>query len=292
MNQPAMAQVGLPLQASPATGNVATQGTLQFYHPGTTPVVFNRPLIVRANTNTSSTSNSVSLNVRNNLTAGSVNYVGSVAVNGWRFADDLDFGAPNVAMFVGDSILNGTGPTTTPRMWPYIFKSFLASRGQRTRVVLKSVSGTTSSDHEAFRSAGYHDIRHADLIVYALGVNDAVTGVSPSTYTANLTAFWNWVASRYPESKLLVLGVSPLENNTSETNAVALRSAAAAFVASVNQPNRLAYINLGAAFDRTLTTTVYASTDTPGSRIHPNDTGHAAIASTIQAGWQALGWTV
>lgn len=291
LNLPALAQFAIPMQGPPQPGATANQGTHQFYHPGTSPVVFDSPILVRAHGNTSSASNSPSLNVRNNLTGGTVNYVGAVSVSGWRMADDIDFGAPRVAMFVGDSIINGTGPTISATMYPYIFKSYLASVGPRARVVLKSISGATSSDHEQYRAGGWHDINQCDLIFYGVGVNDAIGGVSGATFTANLTAFWSWASRRYPIAKVVILGASPLENNTQEAAAVTLRAAASAFVASVNAPNRLAFIDLGSSFDRTVTSN-YVGTDTPGSRLHPNNTGHAAIAATIQSGWAALGWAL
>jgi len=114
--------------------------------------------------------------------------------------------------------------------------------------------------------------------------------VSDATYEANLTAFWDWVGARYPDAKMIVCGVTPLENNTSETRADGLRTKAAAFVTAQNSP-RLKYINLGSAFDRTVSTN-YASTDTPGSRVHPNDTGHPLVATAFNTAFDALGLTL
>jgi lysophospholipase L1-like esterase len=164
------------------------------------------------------------------------------------------------------------------------------------RNVLKSESGSDSKEHEIARANGWHDIAQCDLCVYALGINDAVrTGTATATivseYLASLTAFWNWYRNRYPSGKMIVLGVAPLENNADETNAVALRSAASGFVANAAS-SMLGYINLGAAFDRAGGTTVYVTTDTAGSRIHPNNASHIAIGNVIATGWQALGWTL
>jgi lysophospholipase L1-like esterase len=289
LNQPGIVQLGFANIGPPTSAG--TQGFLQVYHPGTSPLVLTGPFMSRSYGTTGTAVGSWGMTIRTNLTGGSVNYVGSLSVIGWRLTDDFDFTAPKVAMFVGDSLLNGTGPTATPKMYPFIFKSYLNSIGQRVRVVLKSISGTTAEAHETYRAGGYHDINQCDLIVYQLGVNDAVSAVSGTTFTNYLTLFWNWASKRYPTAKMLILGVPPLENNTSEANAATLRTAAANYVASVNS-SRLAYINLGGSFDRTLGTTVYASSDTAGSRLHPNDTGHAAIAATLQTGWASLGWTV
>jgi lysophospholipase L1-like esterase len=288
LNQPALAQVGLATSI-PVVGG--SGNNWQFLASANTPIVIPANIISRAFGSTSGNVTSWGLNVRNNLTPGSVSYIGSINVAGWRFTDDLDFNAPKVAMFVGDSLLNGTGPTTTAKMYPFIFKSYLASQGQRVRICLKSLSGTKAADHELFRASGWHDIAQADLIVYALGVNDAGASVSGSSFVADLTRFWDWAKVRYPTAKMIVLGVPPIENNTSESAAASIRTAVSAWVTSVNS-SRLAYINLGGSFDRTLGATVYASSDTAGQRVHPNDTGHASMAATLQTGWASLGWTV
>jgi lysophospholipase L1-like esterase len=288
INQPALVQVGLATSI-PVVGG--SGNNWQFLASANTPIVIPANIISRAFGSTSGNVTAWGINVRNNLTAGSVSYIGSINVAGWRFTDDLDFSAPKVAMFVGDSLLNGTGPTTTAKMYPFIFKSYLASQGQRVRICLKSLSGTKASDHELFRASGWHDIAQADLIVYALGVNDAGASVSGSAFVTDLTRFWDWAKVRYPTAKMLVLGVPPLENNTSESAAASIRTAVSAWVTSVNS-SRLAYINLGGSFDRTLGATVYVSSDPAGQRVHPNDTGHAAMAATIQSGWDSLGWSV
>jgi lysophospholipase L1-like esterase len=215
---------------------------------------------------------------------------GALSAHGWAITDDFEWSAPKVALFVGDSILNGTGPTATARMWPFLVKSYWRSLGTRARIVLKSVSGSTSSDHEAWRAAGYHDIPQVDLVVYALGVNDAGTGVTDVTYTANLAAFWAHVSKRWPTAKMIVCGPTPIENNTAETRAAGLRAAGAAWVAA--QANaRLRFVDLGSAFNRAVSSN-YASSDTAGSRVHPNDTGNAAVGAAFQAAWPGLGITI
>ena len=98
-----------------------------------------------------------------------------------------------------------------------------------------------------------------------IGVNDAGGAVSGSAYTSNLTAFWSWASKRYPDAKMVICGVTPLENNTSEANAATLRSAASSYVSGVAD-SRLKYINLGSAFDRTVSSN-YVGSDPAGSRV-------------------------
>jgi lysophospholipase L1-like esterase len=230
----------------------------------------------------------VGLNVRRMLSAapGTDVIYGAVTANGNVITDDFNFAANKRVLFIGDSTLNGTGPTKTEKMWPFIVRNHLVDLGYDVRNILKSVSGSTTTDHELWRAGGYHDVADPALCVYSVGINDAGAAVSDATYTANLTAFWEWFSDRYSQGKMIVTGVTPLENNTSETRAAGLRAAASAYVTSVNSP-RLKYINLGGAFDRTVSSN-YAASDTPGSRVHPNDTGHAAVASTFITAFNAL----
>lgn len=209
---------------------------------------------------------------------------GTVSASGWTITDDFDWAAPKVAMFVGDSILNGTGPTATAKMWPFLVKSYWRSLGTRVRIVLKSVSGSTSGDHETWRAAGYHDVPQVDLVVYAVGVNDAITAATDAAYTANLAAFWSHTAKRWPAAKMIVCGPTPLGDNTAETRAAGLRAAAADWVAA-QADGRLKFVDLGAAFDRTVSGN-YVS-ESP--RVHPNNTGHAALGAAFQAAWPGLG---
>jgi lysophospholipase L1-like esterase len=232
----------------------------------------------------------ISVSVRNNLTAGNVSYRASLAVNGWKITDDMNYNAQRTALFVGDSILNGTsGPNTTSQVWATMVRNHLAEKsGLTTRMVLKSISGSTSADHELWRAGGYHDIQGADIGFYAVSVNDAGASIAPAAYIANVTAFWAWWAKRYPGAVLFVCGTTPLENNGSETNAVALRAAASAYVASVSSPF-LKYIDLSSSFDRTQGVTFYAGSDTAGSRVHPNTAGHASIGNAAIAALTAQG---
>lgn len=233
----------------------------------------------------------VSLNVRRMLSAapGTDEIYAAISVAGWAITDDFDFDAPITVLVIGDSILNGTGPSKTATMWAFRVKAYLLSLGIRARIVLKSVSGSTSADHETWRASGYHDIGKVDLIIDAVGVNDAGNAVADGPYIANKTAMWAWASKRYPGAKMLMCGPSPLENNTKETRAVGLRSALQSYVAGVSS-SRLKYLNFGTAFDRTVTSN-YVGTDTPGDRTHPNDTGHDSMFNVFAAAWSGFGWT-
>lgn len=232
------------------------------------------------------------LNVREMLSAapGTDTLSGGISLTGFEITDDLDWGAPKVMMFVGDSTFAGTGPTRTDRHWPFMFKKYLRDTyGTRARIAFKSRSGSTSADHELWRSAGWHDIEDCHLCVYNVSINDAVGAVSNATTIANMMAFWDWYKLRYPQGKMIICGTTPLENNTPEALAATLRTAIPVEIAlrPAAEQARLKFINLGSAFDRT-NATFYAGSDTPGSRIHPDDDGNAAISPVFNAAYAAL----
>lgn len=223
-------------------------------------------------------------------TPGTSPLYGGLSLTGFEITDDLDYGAPKVMMFVGDSTFAGTGPTRTDLHWPFMFKKYVRDTyGVRARIVFKSRSGSTTANHELWRSAGWHDIEDCHLCVYNVSINDAIGAVSNTTTIANMMAFWDWYRLRYPQGKMIICGTTPLENNTPEALAATLRTAIPAEIAlrSADQQARLKFINLGSAFDRTVAAN-YASTDTAGSRIHPDDDGNAAISPVFNAAYASL----
>lgn len=211
----------------------------------------------------------------------------SVSLNGYAITDDLNFDAEKTILAIGDSILNGTGPTKSANLWTFKVRDHLKSGGASVRIVQMANSGSTTSEHEAWRAGGRYDSVGADLVLYAVGANDASTGVAPAAYRANLEAFWNHARKRWPDALVVICGMSPVESNATHANAELLRAEAADFVADTSDA-RLKYVNLGAAFTRT-DAGYYASTDTAGSRVHPDDDGHAAIAATFTAAADAQG---
>lgn len=222
------------------------------------------------------------LNVRNNLTAGSVSYRGAVYVSGRVLTDDFEYDAPYLMVCAGDSTINGVGPTKTSAMWPFVFKRWLTDQGYRTRVVLKSRSGSTSTDHEAWRTAGWHGsvIGKPAIGVYNLGINDAVTAISSATHLANVQAYWDWWQAAYPNAPLIILGPTPLENNTSEAAAATYRTAVAAWV-TTEANAKLKFADPTDLWDRTASAN-YAASDTPGDRVHYVNSAHALVGGLLE----------
>lgn len=196
----------------------------------------------------------------------------TVSATGFSFADDLDFAASRTALFIGDSLLAGTGPTVKDNFLPWKIRRYYTDKGARIRMVNGAISGSTSGGHELLRQGGMYDHDKVGLIVYQLGTNDAAQAISASTTGANLATFIAWKKLRWPDAKMIVFGPPPAENNTTETALVAIRTALSDAVAAANDP-KVKFKSLAGAFDRAAGTTNYVSSDTAGSRLHPNDTG-------------------
>lgn len=205
----------------------------------------------------------------------------NVWASGWTLTDDLDYSAEKVILWDGDSITGaGTGITDKSKEYDWQVVEYFRAKGHSVRMVNFSIGGSASTLHESRRKLGAYNIPQADLICYSLGMNDAGQAIPTATYKTNVKNFIAWKQARYPQARMIVFGASPAENNTTETALALLRTAASEAVAEAND-NKVVYVNLGTAFDRTVSSN-YASSDAAGSRVHPNDAGHAAIYNVVK----------
>lgn len=200
--------------------------------------------------------------------------------------DDLDLAADKVMLVVGDSILNGTsGITDKTKSMEWMVRNYFRTRGKRIRIINKSISGSTSVDHERYRAHGAYDFPHVDYLHYQLGTNDA-GNVTTAAYKANVAAMIAHKKALYPNAQMVVWGSTPRQNNTVETALIALRTAAQEAVAEAND-SKVKFASLATAFDRTVEAN-YAAADTSGDKVHPNDASHAAAFGLMQTalnGW-------
>lgn len=203
-----------------------------------------------------------------------------VNVHGRLIYDDIDVDAGKLIFGIGDSIFNGVGATTKNACWMWGVKKFYEGKGIRSRVSLKSKSGSTSGDHKNWLDLGLYDSApKPDLFVYELMANDAAQSIPTATYLANMQKAVNWARARWPAAKILVVGCHGLENDPFEANAVAMRAAADGWVSGLGDA-QVKYVSLATAFDRKVAAN-FASTDTAGQRVHPSDAGRAAIISLL-----------
>lgn len=206
----------------------------------------------------------------------------TVNIHGRYIYDDLDVDAGKVIFGIGDSIFNNVGGTTKNACWVWGIKKYYESQGIRTRVSLKSKSGSTSGDHAAWHNLGLYDSAPTPaLFIYELMANDAAQSVPTANYLANMQKVVNWARARWPNAKILITGTHGLESDAFETNAAAMRTAAQTWVTGLGD-SRVKFLSLAGAFDRKVASN-FASTDTAGQRVHPSDAGRAAIQSVINA---------
>lgn len=196
---------------------------------------------------------------------------------GYAIYDDFNFAADKVGLVIGDSILNSTaGVTSKSQSMEWLTRGHFQVAGTNLRLINKSISGSTTADHETRRALGVFDFPQVDYIHYMLGTNDAGNGVASAVTQANAAAMIAWKRQRYPNATMVVYGPTP-RSDTFETNLIAARTALQAAVTAANDPKVL-YCSLAAAFDRTNTGN-YAASDA----IHPNATGHAAAYAVIDS---------
>jgi len=257
------------------------QELMQVVMSPSTPLVIPVRTIVRPSASqTAGIGGAPQASIRNVYDADKTGVNFAMYAQGWSLTDDLDYAAPKTMLWIGDSITaGGTGPTVKSNQYDWRVRKYYRDKGIRVRMVNMSLSGQTSVVLESRRALGVYDGIPADLICYSPGINDASQAVSASTYRANVDAVIAWKKAIHPKAELIVFGPTPAENNTTETAAAALRAQATAAVTAAADA-KVSYCNLGAAFDRTVSSN-YASSDSAGSRVHPNDAGHAAIWAVV-----------
>jgi len=207
-----------------------------------------------------------------------------VNFNGLVLTDSQNFDGNNLCLWVGDSITAMSGLPQNNIAYKYqlhthMVNNYLISKGKDTRLSVQAVGGTTSTQGESARLRGFFDgPGKAQYYFYHFGMNDTSTS-NPSVYTANIGKFINWALSKNSSAKIIILGITPAENATTNTNAIALRAGASAFVSGLSLSN-VYYCELGSAFDR-LNSSFYSTADSAGDRVHPNVAGMAAIYNVI-----------
>lgn len=208
-------------------------------------------------------------------------------VAGYRVTSDYNWSSRRTLLWIGDSIANGSGMTNASSLDPAVnftfqARNWLNDRGYDYRLIQKTWGGAWTNDSEKWRQIGALDTAFPDrcgIVMFNMGAND---WSAPATALANLQIFVPWALLKYPNAIIVVCGPTPAENNTTEAGIATIRSNFSAYVAGLANA-RVKYLNLGTAFDRTAGTTYYSTADTPGSRIHPNSAGCAAIGSVITA---------
>jgi lysophospholipase L1-like esterase len=204
---------------------------------------------------------------------------------GWRITDDFNLHARRTVLWVGDSIARGSGlpaggsTLQKDQMYTFAVRNYLNASGHDYRLIVKATGGMTTTLGEQWRKDGVIDTScpyKAGLVFYQLGTNDSA---APATALTNLGLFVPWALQRFPLAIIVVLGPPPAENNTTEAGLVTIRSNYASYVSGLANA-RVQFVDLGSAFDRTVTSN-YSTSDTPGSRVHPSAAGMVAMSAVL-----------
>lgn len=205
---------------------------------------------------------------------------------------------------LGDSITRGlTVPADCIRsdMYYSMGIDYLHTRGVDIQWIPKALGGITTAVGDYWLKYGMLDHMTGAVFNYALGTNDAIQGISLATSVANLRRMIDWMGYKF--RKITVFGPPPLNNTTSENNAVLLRQAFKDVVDSYGNGNIL-FCNLAHnyiedpgydnppspdnpanyVFDRTNNAGFYTSSDS----IHPNIAGNQAIGGNSYVPWLAI----
>lgn len=241
--------------------------------------------------------NSVTLPLREVFTAGSAMSAGlrdgdgttaltaCVNLSGYYVTADLNYNAEKVALFIGDSIMRGTTMGSTPYTsyatilnatrpeahFAFQVRNHFQQRGEDLRIVIKAMGSYSAREMGFFLDAGWLDIPQADIIFYQLGVNDTTKGTTNPQFQAELDRVVAWRNRVFPDSKLVFVGATPLNNSTNETTLSGFRSLAAAMA---NPAQNIYYFSLATSFDRTVLTN-YTSSD----GVHPNIATNVLVAN-------------
>lgn len=221
----------------------------------------------------------------------------SAMVSGVRMTADFNFSAKKVMMWIGDSITLGTAMggnsyssylNTSTSISPLDHFAFQArnkfqTKGVDCRLVIKAMGSHTSKQMGYWIKQGWFDIDQCDCIFYQLGVNDATLGTTDGEFTAEINRVIDLRNRKFPSAKLVLVGDTPLNNSTSETRLAQLRAIKASFASDTN---KIYYMNLGNAFDRTVLTNYTSSDGT-----HPNIASNLLVGNTISSWIDANNFT-
>ncbi|MFD0764023.1 arylesterase [Mucilaginibacter lutimaris] len=176
-------------------------------------------------------------------------------------------------LFFGDSLTAGYGlANAAAESFPALIGTKLKAEGFNYQVINAGVSGDTTSG--GLSRLSYWLNKPVDVFVLELGINDIRRGVPPNTITHNLKLIINNVKSKYPQVKIVLLGME-IPVFLGGDIAVAFNGIYKKLAAD----NRLAFVPFllaGVAGVKHLNL---------WDRLHPSAEGYKVVAETV---WPAL----
>ncbi|AMR31936.1 arylesterase [Mucilaginibacter sp. PAMC 26640] len=109
-------------------------------------------------------------------------------------------------LFLGDSLTAGYGlANSSTESFPALINEKIRSETLPYQIINAGLSGDTTSGG---RSRIDHWLtRQVDVFFLELGINDIRRGVAPGTIELNLQAIINKVKAKYPDARLVLLGM-------------------------------------------------------------------------------------
>ncbi len=172
---------------------------------------------------------------------------------------------------LGDSLTDGYG---LPRSsaYPALISEKLRAGGYDFEVVNAGVSGDTTAG--GLRRLPQHLRQQLDVLVIALGINDAFRGVPIDEMRANLQAIIDRTRARHPKVALVIAGMQlPLVGTDGYVRAFGEMYGE---LAEKNGAVLIPYLLAGVGGDPTLN---------QADRIHPNAAGQRILAENV---WRTL----
>ncbi|MFQ5651638.1 MAG: arylesterase [bacterium] len=174
-------------------------------------------------------------------------------------------------LFLGNSLTAGYG-VAVPLAFPNLIQHKIDSLGWQFRVVNAGLSGETSAG--GLRRVDWLLKQKIDILVLALGGNDALRGIDLDLTKENLQGIIDKVRKKYPRVKIVLAGMQMPPN----------------WGAAYTKQFHDLYPELAAANDCTLIPFLLQGVggvpelNLP-DRIHPNTAGHRIVAQNV---WKVL----
>lgn len=141
------------------------------------------------------------------------------------------------------------------------------------RLVNKAIGSQTVFDFVKYIQSGVATIPQCDIFMLCYGINEAMANMDPAVFKGYLQQVWDWFKTNYESGHMVIVGSTPLNNNTNEARLVILRATIVQFVTEINDP-RLSECSMANTFNR-LDLSFYNNSD----GVHPG----------IPAAWNPMG---
>ena len=172
-------------------------------------------------------------------------------------------------LFFGNSLTAGYGLNNAPiQSMPGLIQEKINALGIEANIINAGLSGDTTRGGLA--RIDRHLNIPIDVFVLELGINDVMRGISPQTSLKNLQAIVDKVKAKYPDAKLVLLGMeipSFIQGNFAEEFRAIFKK-----LALVNNMSFLPFLLAGVAGKKHLNLV---------DRLHPSAEGYKIIADNV-----------